>query len=239
DAVLADLVERLGDDLTDRAVLRTDGSDRGDVGLLVDRTRGLEQPRRHGLDRRVDTALDRQRRGAGGDGLQATVHHRLGENGRRGGAVTGDVVGLGGDLLGELRAEVFVGVFQLHLTSDGHAVVRDGGRAVLLVEDDIAAARAERHLDRVRESVDAGLELAAGILVELEDLRHGSAIPSEWRRRPGRIRSSVRATVARGAFTHMARYSARHFWTTASTSRPERMSSSSPPYFTSVPPYFE
>src|SRR5690606_4360316 len=71
--------------------------------------------------------------------------------------------------LGELRAEVLVGILELDLTGDGHAVVGDGGGAPLLVEHDVAALGAERHLDGVRELVDAALESASCVLV-VQDL---------------------------------------------------------------------
>src|SRR5690606_14047236 len=89
-----------------------------------------------------------------------------------GGAVTRDVVGLGGDLLHELGAHVLEGVVELDLAGDGYTVVGDGGGAPLLVEHHVAALGAERHLDGVGELVDAGLEGAAGFVVELEDLGH-------------------------------------------------------------------
>ena len=129
-------------------------------------------------DGRVDAALQADRGGAGGDVAQALLDHGLGQHGRGGGAVTGDVVGLGGDLLGELRAQVLVGVVELDLAGDGHAVVGDGRGAPLLVDDDVAAAWAERHLDGVGERVDAALQGAAGVLVELQNLRHGLLRPS-------------------------------------------------------------
>ena len=59
-----------------------------------------------GLGGLVHAALERHRVRAGGHGAQALVDHRLGEHGRGRRAVTGDVVGLGGDLLGQLGAEV-------------------------------------------------------------------------------------------------------------------------------------
>ena len=68
----------------------------------------------------------------------------LGEDGGGGGAVTGHVVGLGRDLLGQLGTEVLVVVLELDLLGDGHAVVGDGGGAPLLVEDDVAALGPER-----------------------------------------------------------------------------------------------
>ena len=131
----------------------------------------------HRGDGGLDAPLEVHRGGAGGDVAQALADHRLGQHGRGGGAVTGDVVGLGGDLLGELGAEVLVRVVELDLAGDGHAVVGDRGRAPLLVEDDVAALGAERHLDGVGEGVDAALERAARVLVELQDLGHGRGIP--------------------------------------------------------------
>ena len=59
-----------------------------------------------------DAALEGHRVGAGGDVLEAFVHDRLAEDGGGGGAVAGDVVGLGGDLLGQLGADVLEGVRQ-------------------------------------------------------------------------------------------------------------------------------
>ena len=133
---------------------------------LLDLAGRLEQALGDRGRRGVDAALERDRVGAGGDVAQALVDHGLGQHGGGRRAVTGDVVGLGGDLLGELGAEVLVRVLQLDLAGDGHAVVGDGGSAPLLVDDDVAALGAERHLDGVREAVDAALQRAPRVLVE-------------------------------------------------------------------------
>src|SRR4029450_1234855 len=47
------------------------------------------------------------------------------------------------------------------------------GGAELLVQDHVAAAGAERDLDRVGHLVDAGLEPPPPLFGELQDLRHG------------------------------------------------------------------
>ena len=105
-AVLADLVDGLGDDLADRRVGGRDRGDVGDVGLVVD-VLGLRLDRLDGGgDGLLDALLQAHRVGAGGDVAHAEVDQRLGEHGGGGGAVTGDVVGLGGDLLDELGAHV-------------------------------------------------------------------------------------------------------------------------------------
>src|SRR5690606_9277004 len=156
--VLADLVHRLGDELADLLVLGGQRGDGGDVGLLVDRTGRGEQVLRDGGDGGVDALLQRGRGGTGGDVLQASADQRLRQHGGGGGAVPRDVVGLGRHLLDQLGAEVLVRVLDLHLTSDRDTVVGDGGGTELLVDDDVAALRTDRHLHGVGKLVDAALE---------------------------------------------------------------------------------
>ena len=130
------------------------------------------------LDAALDAALEQQRVGAGGDVLEALVDDRLGQHGGGGGAVAGDVVGLGGGFLEQLGAHVLERVFELDLLGDGHAVVGDRRRAELLVEHHVAALGAERDLDGVGQRVDAALERAARVLAVLELLgRHRCAEP--------------------------------------------------------------
>ena len=117
-------------------------------------------------DGRLDAALERHRVRAGGDVAQALADQRLGEHGGRRGAVTGDVVGLLRYFLDQLGADLLVRVLELDLLGDGDAVVGDRGGAPLLLEHDVAALRAERHLDGVGEDVHAALEAAAGLFVE-------------------------------------------------------------------------
>jgi len=170
--VLANLVERLGDQTTDDRVLRRETGDLSDLFLALDLTCVLEQAGVDRLDGSVDAALERGRGCTCGNVAKTLLDHGLSQDGRGGRAVTGDVVGLGGDLLGELRAEVLVRVVELHLTGDGHAVVGDGRSAPLLVDDDVATLGAERHLDRVGELVHASLERLARRVIELQRLGH-------------------------------------------------------------------
>src|SRR5690606_40727086 len=89
----------------------------------------------------------------------------LGQHGRRGGAVAGDVRGLRGHLAHHLRAHVLELVLELDLLGDGDAVLGDRGGAEALLDDDVAALRTERHAHRVREPVDAGQDLGARVLL--------------------------------------------------------------------------
>ena len=173
DAVLADLLERLGDHRADLLVGRGDGGDVGDGGRVgVDLLRLRLDRLDGGGDGLLDAALQDHRVGAGGHVAQTFAHHRPGEDrgGRR--AVTGDVVGLLGDFLDELGADLLERVFEVDLLGDGDTVVRDRGGAPLLFEDDIAATRAEGDAHCVGELVHARLERPAGVLVVGDLLGH-------------------------------------------------------------------
>jgi hypothetical protein len=176
DAFLADLVHGLGDQLADGRVGRGDRGGGRDLLLGLDLLGGLQQLRGDGLDGLLDAALERHRVRARGHVAQALADQRLGEHGGGGGAVTRDVVGLLRDFLDELGPDLLPRVLELDLLGDAHTIVGDGGRTPLLLQDDVAAARAERHLDGVGEGVHAALEPAARLLVERDHLRHGGVV---------------------------------------------------------------
>src|SRR5262249_21855256 len=134
----ADELHGLGELLADLGVVvRGDGGDLGDLllVLVVDLLGDLGQLGDDVLDRLLHAAGQRHGVVAGGDHLEAFAVDGLGEDGGGGGAVAGDVAGLGGGLLDELGAHVLVGVLQLDLLGDGDAVLGDIGAAPALVED--------------------------------------------------------------------------------------------------------
>jgi hypothetical protein len=84
--------------------------------------------------------------------LSAFAEDGFGEDGGGGGAVAGDVGGLGGDLFDHLGADVLERVFEFDFLGDGDAVLGDGGGAEGSFEDDdddVAAGGAEGDLDGV------------------------------------------------------------------------------------------
>src|SRR3954466_9047037 len=172
DTFLADLVHRLGDELADGRVGGGDRRGGGDLLLGLDVLGGREQVLGDRLDGLLDALLQGHRVGAGGDVAQTLADESLGQHGGGGGAVTGDVVGLLGDLLDQLGADLLPGVLELDLLGDAHTIVGDGRRAPLLLEDDVAAPRAEGHLDGVGEGVHAPLEAAARLFLEGDHLGH-------------------------------------------------------------------
>src|SRR6185312_2331193 len=168
-AVLADLLDGIGDDVADLAVASRDGGDPGDVLLARDLLGLRLDVLDHGVDRSLDAALETHRVGAGRDVLEPLADDRLSQHGG------------GGHLAHQLRTLVLEDVLDLDLTRDRDAVVGDGGRAELLVEHDVAPLRAERHLDGIGQDVNAALERAASILVELQFLVcHSSPTPLPW-----------------------------------------------------------
>src|SRR3546814_4021709 len=71
-------------------------------------------------DGEVDAALQIHRVHAGGHRLHAFAHDGVGQHGRGGGAVAGDVAGPGGHLAHHLGAHVLELVLQLDVLGDGH-----------------------------------------------------------------------------------------------------------------------
>ena len=164
-ALVADLLHRLGDHLADRACrrwprwCRPGRSPSEDWTFLARAWMSFD-----GLgDGEVDAALEVHRVHAGGDRLGALADDGLGEHGRGGGAVAGDVAGLRGHFAHHLGAHVLELVGELDLLGDGDAVLGDARRAEGLVEHDVAALGAERHLHGIGEDVDAAQHLVARV----------------------------------------------------------------------------
>ena len=171
DALVADLLHRLGEEVADFLVaVGGDGANLGDFGVRRDLLGVLLELLDDVLDSEVDAALEVHRVHAGRNRLGALLDDRLGENGGGGGAVTGEVRGLRGDFAHHLGAHVLELVFELDLLGDGDAVLGDARRAERLVEDDVAALRAQRHLDGVGENVDAAQHLVARVDGEFDFL---------------------------------------------------------------------
>jgi hypothetical protein len=111
----------------------------------------------------VDAAPEVHGVHARGDQLDPLLHDGSREHrgGRR--SIAGEVIGLWRDFAHHLCAHVLEFVGKLDFLGDGDAVFRDSRCAVRLVDNDIAPLRAERHLDRVVEDVDAAEHPIASI----------------------------------------------------------------------------
>src|SRR6185437_10662811 len=171
DALVADLLHRLGDHAADRGVaVRRDGADLGDFRRGADLLGALLDVLDHGGDRDVDAALQVHRVHAGGDRLGAFGDDRGGQHGRGGSAVAGEIVGFLGDFADHLRAHVLELIFELDLFGDGDAVLGDPRSTERFVEHDVAALRAEGDLHRVGEDLDAAQHAIARVDGEFDFL---------------------------------------------------------------------
>src|SRR5690606_23767896 len=168
DAFVADLLHRLGDHLADGGVtIGGDGAHLGDLFRLGDVARARAQifdNCRHG---RVDTALQVHRVHAGGDGLDAFAHDRLGQHGCGGGADARQVVGLGGNLGDHLGAHVLELVGQLDILGDSYTVLGNAGRTEGLLQDDVTALGTQGDLHRIGEDVHAAQHALTRVLGKL------------------------------------------------------------------------
>jgi len=88
----------------------------------------------------------------------------VGENGGSGGAIASDIVGLGGGFLQELCAHVLIGIFEFDFFCHGHAVMGDGGGAIFAVQGDIASLGTQSGGDRIRDRVNAILQISACLI---------------------------------------------------------------------------
>src|ERR1700730_3676262 len=129
----------------------------GDLGDLVigrDLPRVLSDIIDDDAYRHIDTALQIHRVHAGDHRFRALMDDRLRENGRRGGAVAGELAGLHGNLLEHLGAHILKPIGEFDFFGDRNAVLADSGRSVRFVEKDISTFRSQCDLDRVCECVD-------------------------------------------------------------------------------------
>src|SRR4051794_11137247 len=113
-----------------------------------------------------------------GDVAHSLAHHRLGQHCRRGRPVTDEIRRLAGDLAHEVGPHVLEGIREMNLLGDAHAVVSDHRSPRHLLEHDVAALGAERHLDGVGELVHSSLEISTGVLLINQHFRYERSPPS-------------------------------------------------------------
>ena len=143
-AVLADLVHGVCDDVADFLIpVGGHGGDLLDLLLVLHLLGCLVERLDGGIDRLLDATLDGDRAGPGGDVLEAAAEDGLGQDGRRGGTVTGGVAGVARHFAHHLGAHVLVRILEIDLLGHGDTILGDCGGAELLVENDVAALGAE------------------------------------------------------------------------------------------------
>ena len=180
DAVLADLVHGLGDDIADGAVgVGRNSTHLGNLSAVLGGLRHLLEAGGYRDHTLVDATLDGHRVVTRRHHARAFGEDRPGEYGRGGRAVTGNVRGLGGDLFYHLGTHVFDLVFELDLLGYRYAVLGHVGRAPGLFENHVTTAWAEGYCYGVGKGVDAFEKLVAGFLAETNYFGHVTGLSSE------------------------------------------------------------
>jgi hypothetical protein len=114
--------------------------------------------------RPCDTLLQNHGVGTGGNVLDAFPDDGLGQQGGGGGAVSGHIVGLGGNFLNQLGTQVFKWVFQFNFPGDGDTVIGDHGGAELLVQHYVSTFGPEGYLYCIGQFVHTLFQGRDGLL---------------------------------------------------------------------------
>ena len=100
------------------------------------------------------------------------MDHRLCQNCRGGGTVSGYIVGLGSHLTDELCAHVFKTVFQLDLFGDGHTIVGDEGRSEGFLQNYISSFRSQGYSYGVSQLIYTFFQGCSGIRTKFDLFCH-------------------------------------------------------------------
>ena len=166
DPFASDLVHGVGDQLGDGLFVGGQRGDARDLLAALDGGRLVADLVAYGGHGAVDTGFQGQRIGAGGDVLEAALDDGTGEHDGSGGAVTDNVVGLGGCFLHHLGAHIFIGVGQFDFLGDSDAVAAHHGQGPNAPQDNVAAAGAQGQGDRSPELVNAVHQASSSVVIE-------------------------------------------------------------------------
>ncbi len=147
-----------------------DGRDLGDLLGLVNRHGRGADMRDHGVDGDIDTAPHADRPELGGHRTDAAAQDGIGQHRCRGRAVAGRRTGFHRHFAQQARAHIGEGIGKFDALGDGRAVPGHLRAVEVGVEQNVAPARAQRHLDRVGHCVGAAHHLCPRLAAEF-DLR--------------------------------------------------------------------
>src|SRR5580692_9499319 len=191
DAIFADFLHRLGDDLANGlVVVGADGADLSNhvsghglgelVELALDPVAFFIEAAADSGNGLLDAALHRHRIGAGSNRLHAFAIDRLSQNGSGGGAVARDVRGLRRNFTYHLRAHVFLRVLQFDFFCDGNAVLGNGRRTEFLFNHNVAALGTESDFHCIGENIHAAKNRLSRILSMYDCLCHNFFSPKRF-----------------------------------------------------------
>jgi hypothetical protein len=156
-----------------------DGSNLSDLSAGGNITLVLLEELDDGLDSSLDTAAEVHRVAASGDVLDGLGEDGTGENGSGGGTVTGDLVGLGSNILEELGTKVLELVLEADSAGNGHTILGDLRRTKAGLNEDVSALRTEGSSNSLSEGIDTSEESSTALNTELELLVSKSDLLAE------------------------------------------------------------
>ncbi len=180
----ANLFHRVGDDVTNGAVrVGRNGTYLGN-GLGVGTWLGLLfELLNNGTRSTINATLQIHRVHAGGNRLQTFIDDSLSQNGSSGCAISGFVVGLGGNILDQLGAHILETVFQFDFFGNRNAILGDDRSTKAALQYHIAALWTKGSLYRISQGVDTSEHFFTAGIAELNffssHLLYTSKI-SEW-----------------------------------------------------------
>src|SRR5699024_2526610 len=137
---------------------------------------GCQQCINYGLGRCFDAALDAHWVRASSYVAQTFTNQCLSQNRCGGGAVASDVIGLLGNFLNQLSADLFVWILKLNFASDGNTVISNGWGAPALLQNDVASLWSKRYLYCICQSVKTTLKTTTCLFIEGNNLCHSVLI---------------------------------------------------------------
>ena len=120
----------------------------------------------------VDTTADGGWVRTSNDVAKAFFVDRTSQNGRGGGAVTGQVGSLLCDFDDQFGAHVFKTVFQVDFLGDGNTVLGNRWSTVRFIDDHVATGRAHRDGNGISQNVDSAKHACSGVIVKKQLFSH-------------------------------------------------------------------
>ena len=112
---------------------------------------------------RINTTFDFHGIGASGNQFCTFTENGLSQHSGGGGAVAGNIRGLGGNLAHHLGAHVLESVFNLDFLGHGYTILGDDRRAKGLLNQHITTLRSKGYLDCIGKGVDTGQHFFPGL----------------------------------------------------------------------------
>ena len=149
-----------------QVVVRTDGTDVGDLLLTGNRLLHLEQFCFGGINRLFNTATHGHGIAASNDIAKAFFENGSGQDSRRRGPISREVRRLLSDLHDEFRTHILKAIFEFNLFRNGHPVLGHRGSTEGFVDDHVSARWTHCHCHCIGEFIDSAEHALSCMVLE-------------------------------------------------------------------------